>query len=85
MLEVMRCLDEELRQSPAPDVKAYKVIRVLLDASIIALEKGNEDPQTFDRATLLEICDPKAKTTGRDPARWLSSSMLETFMDARMN
>ena len=46
MLEVMRCLDEELRQSPAPDVKAYKVIRVLLDASIIALEKGNEDPQT---------------------------------------
>lgn len=85
MLEVMRCLDEELRQSPAPDVKAYKVIRVLLDASIIALEKGNEDPQTFDRATLLDICDPKAKTTGRDPARWLSSSMLETFMDARMN
>ncbi|QTS85222.1 hypothetical protein JLK41_18110 [Ectopseudomonas khazarica] len=85
MLDVVRCLDEELRQSPAYDLKAYKVIRVLLEASIIALEKGNEDPQTFDRATLLEICDPKAKATGRDPARWLSSSMLETFMDARMN
>ena len=85
MLEVMRCLDEELRQSPAPDVKAYKVIRVLLDASINALEKGNQDPQTFDRATLLEICDPKAKSAGRDPSRWLSTSTLETFLDARMN
>lgn len=40
MLEVMRCLDDELRQSPAPDVKAYKVFRVLLDASINALERG---------------------------------------------
>ncbi len=85
MLEVMRCLDEELRQSPAHDVKAYKVIRVLLEASINALEKGNQDPQTFDRATLLEICDPKAKATGRDPARWLSISTLEAFLDARMN
>lgn len=85
VLEVMRCLDEELRKSPAPDSKAYKVIRVLLDASINALEKGNHDPQTFDRATLLEICDPKAKTSGRDPARWLSTSTLETFLDARMN
>lgn len=85
MLEVMRCLDEELRQSPAPDVKAYKVIRVLLDASINALEKGNQDPQAFDRATLLEICDPKVKAAGRDPARWLSTSTLETFLDARMN
>lgn len=85
MLEVMRCLDEELRQSPAPDVKAYKVIRVLLEASINALEKGNDDPQTFDRATLLEICDPKMKAAGRDPARWLSTSTLETFLDARMN
>lgn len=65
MLEVMRCLDEELRKSPAPDVKAYKVIRVLLEASINALEKGNQDPQTFDRATLLEICDPKVKAAGR--------------------
>lgn len=85
MLEVMRCLDEELRQSPAPDVKAYKVIRVLLEASINALEKGNQDPQTFDRATLLEICDPKVKAAGRDPARWLSTSTLETFLDARMS
>mgnify|MGYP007082583685 FL=1 len=85
MLDVMRCLDEELRQSPAPDVKAYKVIRVLLEASINALEKGNHDPQTFDRATLLEICDPKMKAAGRDPARWLSTSTLETFLDARMN
>ena len=85
MLEVMRCLDEELRQSPAPDVKAYKVIRVLLEASINALEKGNQDPQAFDRATLLEICDPKVKASGRDPARWLSTSTLETFLDARMN
>lgn len=85
MLEVMRCLDEELRQSPAPDVKAYKVIRVLLEASINALEKGNQEPQTFDRATLLEICDPKIKAAGRDPARWLSTSTLETFLDARMN
>ena len=85
MLEVMRCLDEELRQSPAPDVKAYKVIRVLLEASINALEKDNQDPQTFDRATLLEICDPKVKAAGRDPSRWLSTSTLETFLDARMN
>ncbi len=85
MLEVMRCLDEELRQSPAPDVKAYKVIRVLLEASINALEKGNQDPQTFDRATLLEICDPKAKASGRDPARWLPTSTLEIFLDARMH
>lgn len=85
MLEVMRCLDEELRQSPAPDLKAYKVIRVLLDASINALEKGNHDPQTFDRATLLAICDPKVKAAGRDPARWLSTTTLETFLDARMN
>lgn len=85
MLEVMRCLDEELRQSPAPDVKAYKVIRVLLEASINALEEGNQDPQTYDRATLLEICDPKVKAAGRDPARWLSTSTLETFLDARMN
>ena len=85
MLEVMRCLDDELRQSPAPDVKAYKVIRVLLQASINALEKGNLDPQTFDRATLLEICDPKVKAAGRDPSRWLSTSTLETFLDARMN
>lgn len=85
MLEVMRCLDEELRQSPAPDAKAYKVVRVLLEASINALEKGNQDPQAFDRATLLEICDPKVRAAGRDPARWLSTSMLETFLDARMN
>ncbi len=85
MLEVMRCLDEELRQSPAPDVKAYKVIRILLEASINALEKGNQDPQTFDRATLLEICDPKVKAAGRDPARWLPTSTLEIFLDARMN
>lgn len=85
MLEVMRCLDEELRKSPAPDVKAYKVIRVLLEASINALEKGNQDPQTFDRATLLEICDPKVKAAGRDPARWLPTTTLETFLDARMN
>lgn len=85
MLEAMRCLDEELRQSPAPDVKAYKVIRVLLDASINALEKGNQEPQTFDRATLLEICDPKVRAAGRDPARWLTNSNLETFLDARMN
>lgn len=85
VLEVMRCLDQELRQSPAPDVKAYKVIRVLLEASINALEKGNQEPQTFDRATLLEICDPKVRASGRDPARWLSTSTLETFLDARMN
>lgn len=85
MLDVMRCLDEELRQSPAPDVKAYKVIRVLLEASINALEKGNHDPQTFDRAILLEICDPKMKAAGRDPARWLSTANLEAFLDARMN
>lgn len=85
MLEVMRCLDEELRQSPAPDVKAYKVIRILLEASISALEKGNQEPQTFDRATLLDICDPKVKAVGRDPARWLPNATLETFLDARMN
>lgn len=85
VLEVMRCLDEELRQSPAPDVKAYKVIRVLLDASINALEKGNQYPQTFDRATLLDLCDPKVKTAGRDPARWLPNGTLETFLDSRMN
>ncbi|SDO35800.1 hypothetical protein [Pseudomonas jinjuensis] len=85
MLEVMRCLDEELRQSPAPELKPYKVIRILLDASINALEKGNQDPQTFDRATLLAICDPKARTAGRDPARWLASDALEIFLDARMN
>jgi len=85
VLEVMRCLDEELRQSPAPDLKAYKVLRILLDASISALEKGNQDPQTFDRATLLDICDPKAKAVGRDPARWLPSKTLETFLNARMN
>ncbi len=85
MLKVMRCLDEELRQSPAPDVKAYKVIRVLLEASINALEKGNQDPQTFDRATLLDICDPKVKAAGRDPARWLPTTALETFLDSRMN
>ena len=85
VLEVMRCLDEELRQSPAPDVKAYKVLKVLLVASVNALEKGNREPQTFDRATLLEICDPKVKAAGRDPARWLSTSTLEAFMDARMN
>ncbi len=85
MLEVMRCLDEELRQSPAPDVKAYKVMRVLLEGSMNALDKGNQEPQTFDRATLMEICDPKAKTVGRDPARWLSTTSLEAFLDARMN
>lgn len=85
MLEVMRCLDEELRQSPAPDSKAYKVIRVLLEASTNALEKGNQDPQTFDRATLLEICDPKAKAAGRDPARWLSTATLESFLAVRMD
>ena len=87
MLEVMRCLDGELRQSPAPDVKAYKVMRVLLEASMNALDKGNQEPQTFDRATLMEICDSKAKakTAGRDPARWLSTSSLEAFLDARMN
>ena len=49
MLEVMRCLDEELKQNPAPDLKAYRVLRVLLDASIEALEKANHEPQTFDR------------------------------------
>lgn len=85
MLEVMRCLDEELRQSPAPEVKAYKVIQFLLEASIAALEKGNQDPQTFDRATLLKILDPKLAAAGRDPARWLSTATLETFLDARMN
>ena len=85
MLEVMRCLDEELRMSPAPDSKAYKVIRVLLDASLKALEKGNEDPQTFDRATLLALCEPKLKATGRDPARWITLRMLEVFLDGRMN
>lgn len=60
-------------------------MRVLLDASINALEKGNQDPQTFDRATLLEICETKEKAAGRDPARWLPTSTLETFLDARMN
>ena len=30
VLEVMRCLDEELRKSPAPEVKAYKVIHSYL-------------------------------------------------------
>ena len=59
MLEVMRCLDEELRQSPAPDLKAYKVIRVLLDASINALEKGNHDPQTAN-STLIRTLIPRA-------------------------
>lgn len=85
VLEVMRCLDEELRKSPAPEVKAYKVIQFLLEASIAALEKGNEAPQTFDRATLLKILDPKLAAAGRDPARWLSTATLETFLDARMN
>ena len=85
MLKVMRCLDEELRKSPAPEVKAYKVIRLLLEASIAALEKGNQEPQTFDRATLLTILDPKLAASGRDPARWLSTAALEAFLDARMN
>lgn len=85
MLKVMRCLDEELRKSPAPEVKAYKVIRLLLEASIAALEKGNQEPQTFDRATLLTILDPKLAAAGRDPARWLSTAALEAFLDARMN
>lgn len=85
MLEVMRCLDEELRQSPAPDVKAYKVIKFLLEASIAALDKDDQAPQTFDRATLLKILDPKLSAAGRDPARWLTTSTLETFLDARMN
>lgn len=85
MLEVMRCLDEELRQSPAPDVKPYKVVKFLLEASIAALEKDDQVPQTFDRATLLKILDPKLSAAGRDPARWLSTATLETFLDARMN
>jgi ribosomal protein S27AE len=85
VLKVMRCLDEELRKSPAPEVKAYKVIRLLLEASIAALEKGNQEPQTFDRATLLAILDPKQAAAGRDPARWLPTTALEAFLDARMN
>ncbi len=85
MLEVMRCLDEELKQNPAPDLKAYRVLRVLLDASIEALEKANPEPQTYDRPSLLAICDPKAKAAGRDPARWLTAGTLETFLASRRN
>ncbi|MDA7087654.1 hypothetical protein PH586_14785 [Pseudomonas sp. SA3-5] len=85
MLEVMRCLDEELKQNPAPDLKAYTVIRFLLDSSITALEKGNRDPQTFDRPSLLASCYPKVKVDGRNPARWLPAGTLETFLDSRRN
>jgi hypothetical protein len=85
VLEVMRCLDEELKQNPAPDLKAYRVLRVLLDASLGALEKDIHEPQTLERPSLLAICDPKAKAAGRDPARWLKAGILETFLDSRRN
>ena len=85
MLDVMRCLDEELKQNPAPDLKAYRVLRVLLDASLVALEQDNHDPQTLERPSLLAMCDPKAKAAGRDPARWLPAGTLETFLDSRKN
>lgn len=69
-----------MKQNPAPDLKAYRVLRVLLEVlGIEALEKANHEPQTFDRPSLLAICDPKAKAAGRDPARWLTAGTLETF------
>jgi hypothetical protein len=83
MLEVMRCLDAELKQVPAPDLKAYRVLRILLDASIKALEQGNLDPQTFDRPSLLDLCESKAKAAKRDSARWITQVMLETFLGSR--
>ena len=83
MLEIMRCLDDELKQVPAPDLKAYRVLRVLLDASIKALEKGNLDPQAFDRPSLLGLCETKTEAAKRIPGRWLTLGMLETFLDAR--
>lgn len=83
MLEVMRCLDEELKQVPAPDLKAYKVIRVLLDARIKALEQGDFDPQTFDRPALLKLCETRAKAATTDPTRWLNRVVLDTFLAAR--
>ncbi|RJG12301.1 hypothetical protein D3879_03105 [Pseudomonas cavernicola] len=83
MLDVMRCLDEELTQVPAHGLKAYMVLRVLLDASIKALEQGNAEPQTFDRPTILRLCESKENAARVNPSRWLTQSMLETFLDAR--
>jgi hypothetical protein len=83
MLDVMRCLDEELKQVPAHSSKAYKVLMVLVEASIKALEQDNLEPQAFDRPTLLDLCESKAKATRLDPTRWLKKDMLETFIESR--
>jgi hypothetical protein len=82
MLDVIRCLDEELKQVPAQS-KAYRVLLVLVEASIKALEVGNYEPQTFDRPTLLRLCESKADATRTDPTRWLKKDMLETFLESR--
>lgn len=82
MLEVMRCLNEELNQIPAQS-KAYRVLVILVQASLKALEAGNDAPQTFDRPTLLTLCESKAYASRTDPARWLKKDMLETFLGSR--
>lgn len=82
-LKVMRCLEDELKSNPSLDNKSYGVLLFLVKASIKALEKGDGEPQTFDRPALLSAIAPE-KANSTDPARWIKLDMLNKYLDARM-
>lgn len=82
-LKVMLCLDEELKRNPSYGSKSYEVLLILLEASIKALEKGEKEPKTFDRPTLLHLVAPE-KVNRTDSTRWITLKMLNKYLYSRM-
>lgn len=82
MLEVMRCLAEEMAQTPANN-KAYRTLQFMVQAKLEALEKGRSEPQIFERSSLLLNVEGAVKAKALKPASWLTPALLERHLESR--
>lgn len=81
--EVIRCLQDELIEVPA-DNKAYRILRFMVQAKLVDLDKGIHEPQQFSRSALLlnVVGERKGKTL--NATTWLPPGLLEQFLDSRL-
>ena len=84
MLEVMRCLAEEMAQTPANN-KAYRTLQFMVQAKLEALEKGRSEPQIFERSSLLLNVEGAVKAKALKPASWLPPARLERHLESRVD
>lgn len=82
MLEVMRCLEAELNNTPA-DNKAYRILQFMVHAKLAELDKGRREPQQYTRTALLLHVEGELKGGTLNATTWLQPGLLERFLLSR--